>query len=277
MRNVSLVAGMLLVSSFFSINAEETKLLFPGTTAPSFSLPTLTGDRVALSAYCGQTLSKPFVNKIRRTVVLSFWATYCKPCQKELPQLAAFGEKHKADNVLVLCISVDKDGEAAVAPFLKEKGYAIQALLDPYMKTSERYGVKSLPSLFIIDTLGVIRYCSQGFNEKSNFGEKLEKLFAGIKSGKTVAKAPEIAGSEQVAIVGDSSALHKGNPAPANPSTPAPAKFTPHQKWSAIAKVECGEPAEKVASEIGVSVEELKKWREELKAAAIKIWTPEQK
>jgi len=275
MRSTFLFCGILLIASFASIRAQAPQLLAPGAAAPSFSLPDLSGERAALSVYCGQTLSKPFVNKIRQTVVLSFWATYCKPCQKELPQLAAFGEKHKADNVVVLCISVDKEGEEAVAPYIKDKGYAVRALLDPYMKTSQRYGVKALPSLFIIDTVGVIRYCSQGFDDKVNFTEKLEKLVAGIKAGKTVAKAPEMAGAEQTAIVGDASnaAEKSGGPSASQP----PKKFTPHQKWTAVARTECGEPVEKVAAETGVSIEELKKWRDELKATAIKIWSAEQK
>ncbi len=250
--------------------AEAPKLLPPGTAAPSFSLPTLSGDRIALSAYCGKTLSKPFVNKIRHTVVLSFWATYCKPCQKELPQLAAFAEKHKADNVLLLCVSVDKEAEAAVAPFVKERGIGAQVLLDPYLKTSQRYGVRSLPALFILDTLGVVRYCSYGFDETVDFGQKIERLLADIKAGKTVSTAPEKAGSE-VALKADSSAPIAPGTAQTAPQAPV---FTPHQKWSAVVKVECGEPVEKVAAAAGAAPEELRAWREELKNAAIRLWSP---
>ncbi len=274
MKKSLLLSVFSVLFALRSIQAEESKLLPPGAAAPTFSLPALSGERVALSAYCGQTLSKPIVNKLRHTVILSFWATYCKPCQKEIPQLTVFGEKHKADNVLVLCISVDKEGEAAVAPFVKEKGYTAPVLLDPYMKTSERYGVKSLPALFIIDTLGVIRYCSQGFDEKSNFGDKLERLFTAIKAGKITAKAPEIAGSE-VAIKGDTATANKEKAA-AGPIQSHP-KISPHKRWSAIAKVECGEPVEKVASEVGVSVDELRKWHEDLKQAAMKLWSAAEK
>jgi cytochrome c biogenesis protein CcmG/thiol:disulfide interchange protein DsbE len=258
------------LSALGGISAEESKLLPPGLPAPSFSLPTLSGDRLALSAYCGQTLSKPFINKIRHIVILSFWATYCKPCQKEIPQLKAFADKHKADNVLALCISVDKEGEAVVAPFVKEKGLTAQVLLDPYMKTSERYGVRSLPALFIIDTLGIIRYCSHGYDEKVDFNQKLERLFTDIKAGKKIATAPEKAGSE-IVVQADTVVTGRGSPAPAAVS-PSPVSLTPQQKWNAIVKVECGEPVEKVAATMGVTAADLRKWHEELKGAAIKLW-----
>jgi thiol-disulfide isomerase/thioredoxin len=206
MKTLLPVFAGLLLSSLNSDSAERPNLLSPGSEAPSFSLPTLSGDRVALSAYCGKTLSKPFINKVRHIVILSFWATYCKPCKKELPQLAAFAEKHKAENILALCINVDRESEAAVGSFVKEINLSSPVLLDPYMKTSERYGVKSLPALFILDTLGVIRYCSYGFDEAVDFGQKLERLIADIKAGKTVASAPEKAGSE-VALKADSAAI----------------------------------------------------------------------
>ena len=268
MKTRYLIVVCFFLSGLGGIFAEESKLLPPGSPAPSFSLPTLSGDRVALSAYCGQTLSKPLINKIRHTVILGFWATYCKPCQKEIPQLTAFAEKHKADNVLLLCVSVDREGETVVAPFVKEKGLNAEVLLDPYMKTSERYGVKALPALFIIDTLGVIRYCSHGYDEKVDFGQKLERLIAGIKAGKTIAIVPEKAGSE-VVLQGDTAVTVP----PTSPS-PSPVSLTPHQKWNAIVKVECGEPVEKVAAAIGVTVDEIHKWHEDLKNAAIKLWGP---
>jgi hypothetical protein len=72
----------------------------------------------------------------------------------------------------------------------------------------------------------------------------------------------------------------KGADAPASPQAKAPApepapstKYpTAHQKWTAVMKVECGEPIDKVASESGFIAADIKKWHEELKNAAIKLW-----
>ncbi len=271
MNKETIVSIMLLCGMPVFSFAEEPKLLPPGTAAPSFSLPTINGERVSLSVYCGQTLSKPYTNKIRQTVILSFWATYCKPCKKELPLLAAFSEKHKNDNVQVFCISIDKEGESAVGPYLKENNLNVQALVDPYMRTSKRYGVSSLPSLFLVDTMGIIRYASHGYNDKENFEEKLEKILSEVKGGTLNEKTVEDAGGEQVSVRTDAPVSPQSKAtAPEAPSTTKGP--TPHQKWNAVMKVECGEPIDKVASESGVTAADIKKWHEELKNAAIKLW-----
>lgn len=261
---VPVVAVALFLVSF-SGNAEENKLIAAGTAAPSFSLPSLSGDRVSLSAWCGEALSKPYVNKVRHTVILSFWATYCKPCQKEIPQLQAFSEKHKGENVIVLCVSIDKEGADLVAPFVKDKGYAVQVLLDPYAKTSARYGVSSLPALFVIDTLGIVRYASRGYDEKIALVSKLDKVVRAIYDGTRIPLADDGGAAVPVDTVTHNEILAPGNAA-------HPTRLTPKQRWNAIARVECGEPIEKVASSVGATPSELHTWYNDLKKAATAMW-----
>jgi cytochrome c biogenesis protein CcmG, thiol:disulfide interchange protein DsbE len=266
------VCAAVLGFSAFSQNADEGKLLPAGTAAPSFSLPSLSGDRVSLSTYCGETLSKPYVNKIRQTVILSFWATYCKPCQKEIPELQVFAEKHKKDNVLVLCVSIDKEGSAIVEPFVKEKNYTVQVLLDPYTKTSERYGVKSLPALFVIDTMGIVRFSSRGYDEKNPLGPKLEKILKAVKEGGKIAVSADEGGAFVPVQTADAAKSQEAK-AGSGEGAKALQKLTPKQRWNAIARVECGEPIEKVAAAIRVSPEELHSWYNDLKKAATVMWS----
>jgi LysM repeat protein len=131
--------------------------------------------------------------------------------------------------------------------------------------------VSSLPSLFVVDTLGIIRYVSHGFNDKENFGKKLEKILSEVKAGTLNAKAVEDVGGEQVSVRAETpvSPQTKALAPEAAPSTKSPSA---HQKWNAVMKVECGEPLDKVASETGFTVADIKKWHEELKNAAIKLW-----
>jgi|WetSurMetagenome_2_1015567.scaffolds.fasta_scaffold00027_77 peroxiredoxin len=250
----------------FGGNQQESKLLSAGTTAPGFSLPSITGDRVSLSTYCGETLSRPYLNKIRHTVVLSFWATYCNPCQKEIPELQAFAEKHKRDNVIVFCVSIDKEGADIVGPFVKEKGYTVQVLLDPYAKTSERYGVKALPALYVVDTMGIIRFASRGYDEKNPLGPKLEKVLSSIREGTKISFVDE--GGAAVPVepsAGKGAAAEEG-------TVSRGVHLSPKQRWNAIARVECGEPIEKVAASIGVAPSELRAWYNDLKKAANTLW-----
>jgi cytochrome c biogenesis protein CcmG, thiol:disulfide interchange protein DsbE len=272
------VVVLSVVILAFGQKPQDSKLLAPGTPAPSFSLPTLSGDRMSLSIYCGETLSKPFFNKTRHTMILSFWATYCKPCQKEIPELISFADKHKTDNIVVLCVSIDKEGATVVEPFVKEKNYTVQVLLDPYTKTAERYGVKSLPALFVIDTMGVIRYSSLGYDEKSPLSPKLESIVKAIKEG-TKIKIPDATGSfvpiqEEPAptaaamVAAPTAASAKTEGEPKKPSATPGAK----QKWNAIARVECGEQIDKVAASIGATPAELHQWYADLKKAELSVW-----
>ena len=180
------ILALLIFLVCFQPVTGNTALLPPGSAAPTFSLPALNGDRVSLRVFCGDTLIKPHINSVRQVVVLSFWATYCKPCQKEMPELMRFSKKHKDDSVKVFCISIDKEGASLVSPFIKEKGYSIPVLLDPYRKTAQRYGVEALPALFVIDPYGKIAFSAIGYDGSEPLDVKLERIVLEVRQGKKV-------------------------------------------------------------------------------------------
>jgi len=184
-RHQAFLLILCCVLAAFSAPADSTvkdSLLQPGTRAPSFSLITFDGTRTALYEVCGDTLLKPYSNKIRHTVIISFWATYCAPCQKEIPELQKFMAAHTTDSVKAFCISIDKEGSAIVEPFVKKMGYTIPILLDQYKKVAARYGVSHLPALFVVDTHGIIRYSSSGYDGKTGLKDKLENILHSIKN-----------------------------------------------------------------------------------------------
>lgn len=234
--------------------ADQNNLLKPGTPAPIFSLPGIDGNRTALRAWCGDTLTMLHINKIKHTVVVSFWATWCKPCQKEIPQLMAFMNKHKADPVKVFFISIDKEGVLTVRPHLQDKGWVdMPALLDPYAKTAERYGVKSLPALFVIDPNGIIRYAASGFEEGTDLSAKLDTILSNIAAGRPAGGGVETGGQTVSA---------------AGPTKPIPAQV----RWRAVVRVECGDKAETVAQDLGIDKQTLFQWHEDIKKAAMSLW-----
>ncbi len=264
MRNAwTAVCGVVLCCMGTVGAAGESKLLKPGEDAPPFSLPLLDGKREALRVWCGDTLLKPYVNSVKHTVIVNFWATYCKPCQKEIPQLSAFVKKHGADPIKLFCVSIDKEGAEKVRPFIKEKGYDVPVLLDPYARTAQRYGVKSVPALYVIGPGGAIQYAASGFDEAVDLVAKLEGIYADILAGKSAhGSAVDVAG-EHVAV--------KDNAA----AEAAPPEVSPRDRWKAVARVECGEKPADVARDIGVSAEELKGWYTELRQAALDLWAAE--
>jgi cytochrome c biogenesis protein CcmG, thiol:disulfide interchange protein DsbE len=254
---VMLAAAICLAVSLASAQtpapAEQNNLLKPGTPAPIFSLPGVDGNRTALRTWCGDTLTMPHINKVRQTVVISFWATWCKPCMNEMPQIIAITEQHKTDSIKIFCISIDKEGILVVRPFLQDKGWTQQVLLDPYAKTAERYGVKSLPALFVIDPRGVIRYASSGFEEGTDIIAKLDGVLAEIASGTA-------ASSGKVDVTGGTV------------TGPSASGVAPKDRWRAVVRIECGEKIETVAQETGVDKEIVKQWYEEIKQAAMTLW-----
>lgn len=231
----------------------ESTLLGAGTKAPLFSLPVVTGKREALSVWCGENLSKPYVNDKKHKVIISFWATYCQPCKKEIPALHTFYERHKDKNIKIFLISIDSKGNAIVAPHIQNANYTLPVLLDPYKRTAERYGVKSVPSLFVIDEDGNIIYSAKGFKEGEDFVASLEQIVFG--------NASETVDADAETVENDSVE-----------SEIAPVNIGSKQRWHAVAEIECGASPDSIATKLGVSKEQLKQWYNDVKNSAIKIW-----
>lgn len=115
-----------------------------------------------------------------KLVVLSFMASYCKPCKKEMPYLQKLYARYKDQGLRVVMVAVDTDeaGQQEVAKLVKENGVAFPVLKDVGGLTSRRYlGSRTpLPSLFIIGADGNIQAVKRGYNEKAS-----ESLLADVQ------------------------------------------------------------------------------------------------
>jgi thiol-disulfide isomerase/thioredoxin len=239
--------------------ADSLTIITPGTVAPSFSLPSLEGERQVLSVWCGKQLTKPYVNKVPQTVILSFWATYCAPCQKEIPELSAFAKKHSGDPIKIFCVRLDKEGASVVAPFVKEKGYTLPVLLDQYKRVAGNFGVKSLPALVVIDPDGIVRYSSVGYRDDVAFETVLEKALKAASEGKNMVSETKLKAGESVEVKQDILEVK-------------PAAVAPRDRWHIVASVECGEGIDSVSRQTGVPADTIKAWYSQLKESAINLW-----
>jgi DsbE subfamily thiol:disulfide oxidoreductase len=120
-----------------------------GATAANFQLPALSGESVALSDYEGQV------------ILVNTWATWCPPCKAEMPAIHEFYQAHQNDGFVVLAINSQEDA-ATVQRFINAQGFTFPVLLDTQASVLNQYKVRGLPTSFVIDRDGVIRYIHSG-------------------------------------------------------------------------------------------------------------------
>jgi peroxiredoxin len=87
-----------------------------------------------------------------KVVLVNFWATWCPPCRKEMPDLQALYDKYKDQGLLVLAISDEET--AKVSPFIAERKISYPVLLDPGRKINETFVVEGIPKSFVYDRSG---------------------------------------------------------------------------------------------------------------------------
>ena len=147
----------------------------PGNVAPVFSLPDINNKYIALRDICGEKLRKPWKNKTKHVVVLSFFASWCKPCIAEIPHLQSLKDKYNNESVKFFLINVGEEKEK-IQEFLKSQNLSIPILMDKYKKVSEKYDALRLPRLIVIDKNGVIQLEKRGFKDGKKFEADLEAV-----------------------------------------------------------------------------------------------------
>lgn len=117
----------------------------PGFLAPDFTLDRLDGEPLTLSDLRG------------KAVVLNLWASWCPPCQAEMPALQAAFEQDGGRGLVVVALNTTfQDREAGAAAFVEQYGLTFPIVLDRDGSTSRQYLLRALPSTFFIDPDGVI-------------------------------------------------------------------------------------------------------------------------
>lgn len=163
--------NLLMLSLFFlfaiSINAQE-KEEQTGGNAPEFKLENIDGDYVSLKDELG---SGP--------VLLSFWATWCKPCIEEMTEYKELYENYKDKGLKVLAISIDDERTVAkVKPFAKSKKYPFTILLDSNSDVARKYYAQNVPYSVLLDKSGKIVYTHLGYmkGDELKMQNKIDEL-----------------------------------------------------------------------------------------------------
>jgi cytochrome c biogenesis protein CcmG, thiol:disulfide interchange protein DsbE len=122
-----------------------------GRAAPDFTTQTLDGSRVRLSQYRGQP------------VLLNFWATWCAPCQDEMPLIQRASDIYKGQGLVVLAVNYQQTSTSSMKAFLRKVDARFAAVFDPAAQIAGEYGVNvGLPVSVFIDRSGAVSFIQLG-------------------------------------------------------------------------------------------------------------------
>ena len=111
-------------------------------------------------------------------VFLNFWATWCSPCRLEMPSIEQLHQTFKQTEFAVLAISIDRQGAPVVKPFLVGLKLTFPALLDTTSEVARQYGLRGLPTTYLIDPDGRVICAAIGGRNWSSTEAKA--LIAGL-------------------------------------------------------------------------------------------------
>ncbi len=141
---------VLLVLGLLAFRGGDDKI---GLPAPDFTLTTLDGTPVSLSAYRG------------KVVLLDFWASWCGPCKEEMPFLVTLHRQYEREGLAVVTINIDDEADNARAFLASLPGRKppFPVVWDREKTLPARYEITAMPTSVLIDRKGVVRYWHNGF------------------------------------------------------------------------------------------------------------------
>lgn len=162
---LALLAGTVVTP----VSAEEKTAM---STAPDFTGKGIDGKTYALKDLLG-----------KGPVLVNFWATWCGPCMKELPEVQKIWERHREKGFSFVTVAYDDSKSVAkVEPMAKSRGFKFPVILDPDHSISNKYNVRNCPTTYLLDRQGKIVEFAIGYNPGDE--KKLEeKIVALLGSG----------------------------------------------------------------------------------------------
>ena len=159
-----------LILSIFAIAFFTVSSFSQNRTLPSVKVKNLKGSLVNI-----QTIEND-----GKPIVISFWATWCKPCKKELNAIAEVYEEWQDDTgVKLVAISIDDSRSSSkVKPYVNSSGWEYEIYLDPNKNLARSLGVTSVPHTFLLDGKGNIVWEHRGYIEgdEEELLEQIEQI-----------------------------------------------------------------------------------------------------
>ncbi|HTY08288.1 MAG TPA: TlpA disulfide reductase family protein [Candidatus Edwardsbacteria bacterium] len=143
------------------LRADQGTPLPLGQPAPQFMLKTHAGDDFYTHDYVGEPRGKRFRQE-RDVLVLSFFASWCKPCKQEIPYLTELAGNYARDSIKFFLVNKGEE-KGVVDNCVFENAITLPVLLDPYEVACKKFQLKELPTLVIIDRAGNTAFYHQGY------------------------------------------------------------------------------------------------------------------
>lgn len=163
MKNILTLFTLTMLISSITIGQEKESLAKKMTTKtlPDLEVTDLKGNQVNMKSFSEN-------NKI---TVISFWATWCSPCKKELSNLSDLYEDWQADyDVEIIAVSIDDSrNKAKVQSFVDAQGWPFEVLLDANQDLKRSMNFQTIPYTVMTDETGVIVYSHTGYVEGDEY------------------------------------------------------------------------------------------------------------
>ena len=132
--------------------------------APDFNLKDQYGVVHSLENYKG------------KVIFLNFWATWCPPCKKEMPDVESIYKEYGENKKDVIILGINSEKENEVKKFLKDKGYTFPTVIDENSEVMRKYFIQAFPTSFVIDKEGNIYGYVMGGLTKEQIKQVIEEV-----------------------------------------------------------------------------------------------------
>ena len=132
--------------------------------APDFNLKDQYGVTHSLENYKG------------KVIFLNFWATWCPPCKKEMPDVESIYKEYGENKKDVIILGVNSEKENEVKKFLKDKGYTFPTVIDENSEVMRKYFIQAFPTSFVIDKEGNVYGYVMGGLTKEQIRQVIEEV-----------------------------------------------------------------------------------------------------